>query len=385
MYLNFILFFFLLIRFYLNLSCRDKPEGVQQLSPSPKKRVTFNSNVTAYEHVSVGESIDSLPDGALNIDEEKQDDLKTPSQSLSISEDDNSIASSVASYPPNHRYHNARDSDDEAEEYGDDELDDLDDEDDYDDDYDEDIDVRISGAKVWSESVLTESMESSTGNHLSAAVSEEVESPLVISRLPDEEARAFGSKTNARDRSDYINSVLNPVENITQWKAAKSKGTHLSKPQKENLTANLEAPRISFSSEPTLSFKTKSDQSKHANQETAVDASLSNWLASPEITTASKKTGFSGFQTTSEGCASSARSFEDRPILGALTVEELRQISASPSPRKSPSRSPDEMPIIGTVGTYWNHSTSSKHSDSASSFKGIPNTTSKYREVKLMK
>ncbi|KAL8055257.1 hypothetical protein ABFX02_04G045200 [Erythranthe guttata] len=355
----------------------NKPEvAVQQLSPSPKKRVTFNSNITTYEHVPVGGSTESLPDCTLNAEEEKQEDLKaTSSQSQSISRDDNSIASSVASYPPNHRYHNARDSDDEAEEFGDDELDDLDDDD---DDYDEDdIDVRTAGKEVWSESVITASMELSTENPLVVAIDEEVVSSLVKTSSSDEEITAFGSKTtNARDRSDYINSALNPVDNITQWKVAKSKGTAVCKPQKENLTANFESPRISFSPEPTFgpspsSFKSKSSRSKNANsQEIAVDASLSNWLASPEITTTpSKKTGFSGF--------------EDRPILGALTVEELRQISATPSPRKSPSRSPDEIPIIGSVGTYWNHSNSAKHSDSsASSFKGIPNTTSKYREDK---
>ncbi|KAL8530202.1 hypothetical protein ACS0TY_007313 [Phlomoides rotata] len=337
---------------------RCKPEEVEQLSPSPKKRVTFNSNITTYEHVSVHESIESLPE----INEEKQGDLNTLGHSHSISEDDNSVTSSVGSYPPNHRYHNARESDDEGEVYGDSDLDNLDDEDedDYSDD-DDDIDARISSQQVWTESVLTESMESRTGNPSPPGITQEVESHEVI---------AFGSKCNARDRSGYVNSVLNPVENVTQWKAAKSKGTHLSKPpQKEN----FEAPRISFSSEPMLgeapfSFKTKS---KNANQEIAVDASLSNWLLSPEI----KK-------TSSEGCTP-VRSFEDRPILGALTVEELRQISASnASPRKSPSRSPDEMPIIGSVGTYWNHLSSTKHSNSASSFKGIPNTTSKYREDK---
>ncbi|KAL0304986.1 UNVERIFIED_CONTAM: protein JASON [Sesamum angustifolium] len=299
-----------------------------------------------------------------NVEKEEEEGLKASSQShssQSISEDDNSVTSSVGSYPPNHRYHNARDSDDEAAEYGDSDLDDLDDdEDDYDDD---DVDVKIAGQEVWSESVLTASMESRTGNPSPHAIDEEAESPMVKPQLPDEDVKAFGTKPNARDRSDYINSVLNPVENITQWKAAKSKGTH--------------AP---------FSFKTKSDQLKNSNQEISVDASLSNWLASLK-NHAPKKTSFSGLETItsvrtmSEGCPS-VRSFEDRPILGALTVEELRQISPSPSPRKSPSRSPDDMPIIGTVGTYWNHSGSAKRSDSASSFKGIPNTTSKYREDK---
>ncbi|KAG8389170.1 hypothetical protein BUALT_Bualt02G0201200 [Buddleja alternifolia] len=359
----------------LALELGNKPEGEEKLSPSPRKRVTFNSNITTYEHVSVHESIDSLPEHTTYTENEKQENLKTSSQSHSISEDENSVISSVGSYPPNHRYHNARDSDDEAEEYGDSDLDDMDDEDDEDDydDYDEDnIDVRIAGQEVWSESV-----ESRTGNPSSQAVDEEVESPMVKNQPFNEKLNAFGSKTNARDRSDYVNSVLNPVENITQWKAAKSKGMQSLKLQKENMTANFEPTRISLSSEPApFAFKSKSYLSKNENQEISVDASLSNWLGSQE-NTPSKKTSTSG----SEGCTS-MRSFEDRPILGALTVEELRQISASNSPRKSPSRSPDDMPIIGTVGTYWNHSGSTKQSDTASSYKGIPNTTSKYREDK---
>ncbi|KAL6564502.1 hypothetical protein OROMI_015952 [Orobanche minor] len=369
---------------------RPIPDIMEQTSPSPKKKVTFNSNVTAYEHVpSIRDSIDSLHERTTDVEKEEQKDSKA---SYSISEEDSSIISSVASYPPNHRYYNARDSDDadddEAEEYGDgDSDDDLDGEDDY-DEYDEDIiDTKISSHEIWSEPVLTESVESRTGNSSRGAMNEEVGSPI----FPDEEIKTFGSKTNARDRSDYINSVLNPVENITQWKAAKSKGTHVLKPQKENLTTAASSnppppPRISFSSEPT--FKKKQDQSKSANQEIAVDASLSNWLALPEITP-SKKTSFGGFETNtsgetvSKGCTTSVRSFVDRPILGALTVEELRQVSASNSPRKSPSRSPDEMPIIGTVGAYWSHSSSKNRSDSAdSSFKGIPNTNSKYREDK---
>ncbi|KAL1539638.1 hypothetical protein AAHA92_24093 [Salvia divinorum] len=388
------------------LELGNKPEVVvvEQGSPipspkkspdaSPRKRVTFNSNVKTYEHVRVHDSIESLPDCASN-EEEKKEDLKSPSQSQSLSKDDDSVTSSVASYPPNHRYHNARESDDEAEEYGDSDLEDLDDEDENEDDYysDEDTNARFPGHQVWSEPVVTASMESRTGSSSPPAMRQEVESVMVKTQLPDEEAKELGSRTNARDRSDYINSVLNPVENITQWKAAKSKGTVVVKPQKENF-ANFEAPRMSFSSEPIFgqapsSFKAKPHQSKNANQETSVDASLSNWLGTPEVAT-SKKTSFSGLETinkspqmtTSEGCCTSPTSFEDRPILGALTVEELRQISASPPPRKSPSRSPDEMPIIGSVGTHWNDSGSAKHSGAAASFKGIPNTTSKYREDK---
>ncbi|KAB2603927.1 hypothetical protein D8674_039750 [Pyrus ussuriensis x Pyrus communis] len=151
-------------------------------------------------------------------------------------------------------------------------------------------------------------------------------------------------------------------------------------------------PRISFSSEPSLNFKSKADQdkkhSKNSDQEMAVDASLSNWLFSSENTPVNKASTtaldtFTPENSTSHG-SNSVRSHEDRPILGALTVEELRQFSASSSPRKSPSRSPDEMAIMGTVGTYWNHMAPppAAKSSGASSYKGIPNTTSKYREDK---
>ena len=77
------------------------------------------------------------------------------------------------------------------------------------------------------------------------------------------------------------------------------------------------------------------------------------------------------------------RSPDDRPILGALTLKEIKKLSASSSPRRSPCsrRSPDEMPIIGTVGTYWRHVSTTKGSGSAASFEGVPNTTSRYREV----
>ncbi|GER29664.1 N-(5'-phosphoribosyl)anthranilate isomerase [Striga asiatica] len=262
---------------------QNKTEAVEQRSPSsspspsPKKRVTFNSDITTYEHVPVHDSIESLPECPENIEKEKE-----------------------------------------------------------------------------------------------VPVDEEVESKPIFTR----------------DRS--VNSVLNPVENTAQWKVVKSKGTtNLLRPppQKEN----CELPCVSLSSEPT--FKNKTEQSrKNGNREVAaVDASLSNWLSSPEVTPPKKKTSdFGGFFETSisgktnlsEG-RNSVRSFEDRPILGALTVEELRQISATNSPRKSPSRSPDEMPIIGSVGTYWNDSSSKKQSDYSSSFNnGIPNTSSKYREDK---
>lgn len=349
--------------------CRD--EAVEQVSLITRKKVTFDSNVKTYEHVSTEEETsDRCLDSEESGKEEEGKILEKPCQSKSSS-DESSITSSSGSYPPNHRYQNCRDSDDEDEplDYEDSDLDDED-EDDYDDDDD--------GELEYEDEIVESNKRVSTPR----GITEDFDSPVPI--------KPSGMNHSARDRSGYVHSVLNPVENLTQWKAVKAKGTSVMKPQKENFSLDQE-PRISFSSEPSLSFKSKADQhkkhSKNPNQEMAVDASLSNWLVSSEHTPV-KKTGTNALDTAtapeksmSPG-SNSVRSHEDRPILGALTVEEIRQFSASSSPRKSPSRSPDEMAIIGTVGSYWNDTArSAKGSPGASSYKGIPNTTSKYREV----
>ncbi|XP_060181171.1 uncharacterized protein LOC132610790 [Lycium barbarum] len=328
---------------------RDKPE--EQLSLSARKKVTFDSKVTTYEPVvSVYESTDSLPE-TKKFGEDERDEgesIAKSSQSNSSSEE-GSIISSVGSYPPNHRYQNCRDSDDEAEEFGDSDLDEesgLDD--DNDEDYaDSDYEDEFVGHKVNEQ---------------------EVDSPTLMF---EKETRKGETKRYVRDRSAYIHPVLNPVENLTQWKTIKSKAAEPLKlqPQKENLAAEVEGPRASFSLEPTFKQSSSSFKTKPKDQDIGVDASLSNWLVTPE-------------KSMSQGSNKSVMSFEDRPILGALTVEELKQHSATSSPRKSPCRSPDEMPIIGTVGTYWNPLGSANDSGSASSFKGIPNSTSKYREDK---
>ncbi|KDP26485.1 hypothetical protein JCGZ_17643 [Jatropha curcas] len=360
---------------------RDNPE--EQLSLSARKKVTFNSNVVTYEHISVEESTEfsSEKGNGGERKEDKEKNLAKPSQSQSSSEDSSITSSSSGSYPSSHRYQNCRDSDDELD-YGESDIEDYDDDDDDDDDKDED-----NGVLDYEDDEIFESRSKVPMVKGKLPFTEEVDSPAVISSLPEREVKPNPS---ARDRSAYVNSVLNPVENLTQWKAVKAKGTPTLRQQKENFTLGQE-PRNSFSSELSFgelsfSFKANSNQSKKSNQEMAVDASLSNWLGSSDRTPVNKPSKIGLDTITPEKDMSlgsnSPASFEDRPILGALTLEELKQFSASSSPRKSPSRSPDEMPIIGTVGTYWNNNGSGKDSGSASSFKGIPNTTSKYREDK---
>lgn len=342
----------------------------EKLSLSTRKKVTFNSNVTTYDHVSVEESTDFTlgKEDCGDKREGNEENIAKPSQSQSSSED-SSIASSLCSYPPNHRYQNCRDSDDEMG-YEESDIDESDEEDE-----EEEEDGGLDFDDVYEDDETAEST-----SRMTKLANEENVSDVMNSGL--------SGNRNFRDRRA---AVLNPVENLSQWKIVKAKGKPLLRQQKENLTLDQE-PRMSFSSEPgfkelAFSFKAKAGQcNKKPDQEIAVDTSLSNWLGSSECTPVNKPSSIgldaiAPEKSMSQG-SNSPRSFDDRPILGALTVEELKQLSATSSSRRSPSRSPDEMPIIGTVGTYWNHGGSGKDSGSASSYKGIPNTTSKYREDK---
>ncbi|KAJ8899288.1 hypothetical protein K2173_018262 [Erythroxylum novogranatense] len=330
---------------------RGKPED--QLTLSPRKKVTFDLNVKAYEHVFLQESVEYLPDKGDGGKAFGKEDTSSAKASQSGTED--SSITILGSYPLNHRYQNSRDSDDELD-Y---EESDVDDDGYYDDVYEDDS-VMESKPQIPVNGVFSEENE----NDGSAA----------INGLPEREVKF---NRNVRDRSAYVHSVLNPVENLTQWKAVKAKETPALRHLKEN------RPQVSFSSDPSFKALALSFKSEKGSQEIPVDASLSNWLGSPERTPINKPSTTGTFTITPEESMPSPKSFEDRPILGALTVEELKQFSASSSPRRSPpSCSPDEMPIIGTVGTYWNKDSSIKGPGSASSYKGIPNTTSKYREDK---
>ncbi|XP_054779855.1 protein JASON [Prosopis cineraria] len=344
-----------------------KPE--EQSSFSRRKKVTFDSNVKTYEP--------ALPDEATELHLEKSEQGVNKEEALvkSSQSKSSSYASSVTSTgscPPNRRYQNCRESDEEDEEM-DCGVSDLSDEDsDMGEEFGDDFDDEIEYTKARTSAA-----------HMAA---EEMKSPIPSGALCESEAKPMVTNPNARDRSVFVHPVLNPVENLTQWKVVKAKRTQPSIPLKENSNSNSNQEyQIPFSSEPT--FKERSvgiDSWKKSKQEIAVDTSLSNWLVSSETTPVNESSSVALYAGTPDRSTSqgSVISHEDRPILGALTVEEIKQFSASNSPRKSPSKSPDEMPIIGTVGTYWSHSGSVQDSGSVSSFKGIPNTTSKYREDK---
>ncbi|XP_019429102.1 PREDICTED: protein JASON-like isoform X1 [Lupinus angustifolius] len=334
---------------------QDKSE--EQLSVSTRKKVTFDSNVKTYEPILQDEEPEKK-----NIAEGKVEGLsEKPTQSKSSSFSEDSSVTSTGSYPPNHRYQNCRDSDDEVE---DDELD-------------------------YEASDLSDDEEGDNEEFEDGMV---YSSPIqMCDNSDDVNSMGLNSNPNARDRSVYVHPVLNPVENLTQWKVVKSKRTKPLSPQKENYISSNHESKNAYGTEEepstkevAFNFNSDTDISRKLKQEISVDSSLSNWLVSPETTPVNKPglvPCYAGTpdRTTSQG---SAVSREDRPILGALTLDEIRQFSANSSPRKSPSQSPVDMPIIGTVGTYWNFTDSAEDSNSVSRFKGIPNTTSKYREDK---
>ncbi|KAK1428429.1 hypothetical protein QVD17_17263 [Tagetes erecta] len=197
------------------LEPREKTEV--PLSLKRRKKVTFDTNVTTYEHIQVYDSTESLL--------EKNEKGETFPKS--------EVNSAVLSIP-NYRYGNCVESDDE--------IDDLDDEDyDFDDDFD----------------LVDDEEHNADDDH-----------------HDEDSVPSMEIKRNERDRNGYIPSVLNPVENISQWKALKSNGSTRKllkfNEQKENLSSPEPEP-------------------DNQNQETSVDASLSNWLSSQKITRSNKR------------------------------------------------------------------------------------------------
>ncbi|KAK7285888.1 hypothetical protein RJT34_20673 [Clitoria ternatea] len=159
-------------------------------------------------------------------------------------------------------------------------------------------------------------------------------------------------------------SVLNPIENLTQGRVVKA--TVLKQPlknEKENIKLKvLQDVDIPISPEPSLKPSNRKTRRRinDNGQEIGVDTSLSSWLVESETTPISKN---SSTNSVGEG-KGSPFSHEDRPILGALTVEDIKTYSLSTSSRRSKTRSPDETPIIGVVGSYWSHTGKSKSLDS---------------------
>lgn len=248
----------------LFLFVRDRDQHEQKNGmKSRKKKVTFNLNVQIYE---------ANPTSYQVLENEEEENKGTTAES------EGSEALTVR-YPQNHRYHNCGDDYDEGDEieaYEESDIDDEFDDDGYDWD-DDDDDDGYDEAEVYDE------------NSKQKELSESCYAEDRIKNLKPLAPNDAGLKSNlsGRDRSTNMHSVLIPVENLTQWKAIKAKVTSSKHRRKENVPSEQNANTWPLVSEASLSFsspcvlESNALQSKPLLPEIAVDASLSNWLVSP--------------------------------------------------------------------------------------------------------
>lgn len=240
---------------------------------------------------------------------EEKGNKKEATQDESQTRSDSSM-SSVFTYPPSHRYHNCTSSDDDGES--------------------EAVEFLESDSDDNQESDSLFSISIESRNQVSAPETDEkeVNSPIPARSLPECELKSIGSNQNER-RKD-LGSVLNPVENLTQWRASKSaKPTPLKDQEKENIDTGEVLAILAFGEGPHLKssngdFKRWFERLKPEVDDAAVDTSLSSWLVESETTSISKNSTPNDSVGNSPGRVNSSRRCDDRRILGALTVEELR-------------------------------------------------------------
>lgn len=186
----------------------DEEEEKKKGTKKTRKRVRFDLNVQTYEPI--------LPTRYENDCSEVEEGKGERSKGTSVIDKKPEDLSSRSLYPSNYRYHNCVDSFEDEDEmgYGESDLEDedyyTDDENDYEDDADDE----------------------------------------------DEEEED--------EKNQDVTPLLNPVENLAQWKAVKARPVKVKQVMKENVEADMD------------------DQAKPLLKEIIVNTSLSNWLASPK-------------------------------------------------------------------------------------------------------
>ncbi|TKY51836.1 hypothetical protein E2542_SST23355 [Spatholobus suberectus] len=249
---------------------RGKGEVKEQNSvKSKKKKVTFNLNVQVYEPNPTAYQV-------LKNEEEEENKNNT-------AEPEGSSALPVR-YPTNHRYYNCRDGYDEEGEIAceDSDIDDYDDDDEFDDDeYDWDDGGSDESLENDEDEVYDENTKQKESCYPSVA-EDKIKNQMPLTPNDAE----LKSNLNGRDRSMDMHSVLSPVENLTQWKAIKTKVASSSKHRRKENVPSKQHTSMPLVSEASLNFspcslESNALQTKPLLPEIAVDASLSNWLVSP--------------------------------------------------------------------------------------------------------
>ncbi|KAH7839801.1 hypothetical protein Vadar_009077 [Vaccinium darrowii] len=266
-----------------------------------RKKVTFDLNAKTHEEFQIQE----IKNGSVELENGKEKGSKTQAVVVHESQtQSDSSMSSVFTYPPSHRYHNCTGRDDDGES--------------------EAIELLESDSddNQESDSLFSISIESRKQVSLSEIDEKEVNSPIPIRGSPDHyKLKSIGLNQN-EGRKD-LESVLNPVENLTQWRAKKSAKppTPLKDQEKENINVE-KVLTVPFGEEPHSKFsnrdsKQRFNHSKYDLDDIAVDTSLSSWLVESETTSISKNSPNNSVGNSPRR-VNSSRSYEGRAILGAL-------------------------------------------------------------------
>jgi hypothetical protein len=341
---------------------RDSTDDMCLTLTVVKKKVTFDSNVTAYE-------APAIPEG-------EEEDVADPASAGGDGREDEEEAwmlgpdcAKSEAFPLNHRYGNCAGADDDS---------------DYEDCYDDD-DEEYEDDEEDEDGIDAIDDEEEHGGLLGIARGEEeaCESLFLLPMTKTKESAGQqepAAGVAAPTSGQYGDTVLSSVE----WKDAKPRVAAAPKSSdKENVVATGQENWSSLDklSDPAPVPAKKKEMpavssdytpSTPSKQEASVDASLSTWL------------GSTGTPESYSVRSYSPVSREDRPILGALTMEDIKISSANSSPSRrsrSPSPSPDDMPILGTVGAYWN--CSAKGGDDSVTRGGFMKTRSRFGQVSL--
>ncbi|KEH42683.1 hypothetical protein MtrunA17_Chr1g0186341 [Medicago truncatula] len=240
---------------YSKIRGGDQEKEKSGVKSKKKKKVSFNLNVEMYE---------ANPGSYQVLDDDEEDENK---ETAVESEREGSVVSMIR-YPSNHRYYNCSYDNEEEDEivYEESDIDEFDD-DEFDEGYDWDDE---SLENYWDAEVCDEN-------------SEQKEDAMKNQKSNDAKLK---SNLSEPERSINMNSVLHPVENLTQWKAIKAKVASSKQTRKENVPSEQKTSMLPVVLESSSKFspcvlESNAIQSKPLLQEIAVDASLSNWLVSP--------------------------------------------------------------------------------------------------------
>ncbi|PON33815.1 FK506-binding nuclear-like protein [Parasponia andersonii] len=212
---------------------RHKPK--EQPSSKIRKKVRFNPNVQTYEPISTSSHF---------LEDEEDEKLMRKCEERA----DESLSTSKGSFNLNYRYQNCRDFYDEDDDIAFES--DLYDEDDYNEEEDEDEydgDIDIDSQRVSQDEFSKELNPSSVSSD-----------------------KKVSSDKSVEKKDTSAHSVLKPVENLTQWRAAKAKTASSKQPREENISL--------FQKSSCRTSLLDSGKPYPLLQEIAVDSSLSSWL-----------------------------------------------------------------------------------------------------------